>query len=66
MLFLQTPSPDPDMSPLWKKCHSQFTDIDDHRRHGNNTWHDETGLYLNTDIKRCYIQPTNTIPERLS
>ncbi|XP_031571011.1 protein C9orf135-like [Actinia tenebrosa] len=62
----KTPPPEPDMSPLWKKCHSQFTDVDDYRHHGNNTWHNETGMYSNTDLKRSCIKPTDTIPERLS
>jgi len=54
------------MPPVWKKCHSQFTDVDDYRRHGHNTWMDESGIYANTDLKRQYIKPTDTIPERLS
>ncbi|EDO38748.1 predicted protein [Nematostella vectensis] len=62
----KTPPPEPDMSPLWRKCHSQFTDVDDYRRHGNNTWHEESGLYANSEVKRTFIKSTNTIPERLS
>lgn len=65
-LYVQTPPPEQDKSPMWKKCHSQFTDTDDYRRHGHNTWMDETGLYANTGMKRELIKPTDTIPERLS
>ena len=62
----QTPPPEPDQSALWKRCHSQFTDVDDYRRHGRNTWHDETGVYANSDVRSTVIKPTNTIPERLA
>ena len=62
----QTPPPEPDQSALWRKCHSQFTDVDDYRRHGRNTWQDESGVYANSMIKEQTIKPTNPIPERLA
>lgn len=49
----------------YKKCHSQFTDVDDYRRHGRNTWHNETGMYGNSEAKKDVFKPTDTIPERL-
>ena len=52
-------------SPLWKKCHSQFTDVDDYRRHGNNTWHNQSGCYSNQEIRGTVVPKTDTIPSRL-
>jgi len=49
----------------YKKCHSQFTDVSDYRRSGQNTWNDESGRYVNTPDKRDVFKPTDTIPERL-
>lgn len=62
----KTPPPEPDRSPAWRKCHSQFTDVDDYRRHGANTWHDESGVYANSAIRGEVFKPTNPIPERLA
>lgn len=61
----KTPPPEQDQSVLWKKCHSQFTDVDDYRRRGRNTWHDESGEYANSELTRTVLKPTNPIPERL-
>lgn len=60
----QTPPPEQDQSALWRRCHSQFTDVDDYRRHGRNTWHDESGVYANSALRDQVIKPTNPIPER--
>lgn len=65
-LPLQTPPPEPDQSAAWRKCLSQFTDVDDYRRHGSNTWHDESGIYANSEIRTEVLKPTNPIPERLA
>ena len=54
-----------DLSAAYKKCHSQFIDIADYRRHGRNTWQDESGQYANSEIKKEVYKQTNTIPERL-
>ena len=62
----QTAPPEPDRSAAWRKCHSQFTDVDDYRRHGLNTWHDESGVYANSAIHGEVFKPTNPIPERLA
>lgn len=51
----------PDNSAAFKKCISQFTDQDNHRRSGQNTWHDESGLYGNRIIKAQLYEPT--LPE---
>ena len=61
----QTPPPEMDNTAAYKKCHSQFTDVDDHRRLGRNTWHDESGAYANAELKSEVFKPTDTIPERL-
>ena len=61
----QTPPAEKDYTDAYKKCHSQFTDVDDHRRLGRNTWHDETGVYANAQLKSEVFKPTDTIPERL-
>ena len=53
------------MSAACRKCHSQFTDVDDYRRRGENTWHDESGRYANSELKTEIFKPTNPIPERL-
>ncbi|KAL8560730.1 hypothetical protein ACOMHN_046413 [Nucella lapillus] len=51
-----------DKSAAYHKCHSQFTDTDDYRRPGWNTWLDESGLYTNTHFKRAVNPPRNPIP----
>ncbi|XP_072263149.1 cilia- and flagella-associated protein 95 isoform X2 [Pyxicephalus adspersus] len=48
----------PDNSAAYKKCHSQFTDTADYRRHGRNTWQDESGLYANRQIKQLVLKPS--------
>ena len=54
-----------DNSAAYRKCHSQFTDTADYRRNGRNTWHDETGLYANAEVKSEVFKTSNPIPERL-
>uniref|UniRef100_A0A670ZYU0 Cilia and flagella associated protein 95 n=1 Tax=Pseudonaja textilis TaxID=8673 RepID=A0A670ZYU0_PSETE len=49
-------------SVVHRKCHSQFTDTADYRRHGINTWQDESGVYANTDLKQKVFPVTNPIP----
>ncbi|KAM5298370.1 cilia- and flagella-associated protein 95 [Ctenodactylus gundi] len=41
-----------DYSIVHRKCRSQFTDLDGSKRFGINTWHDESGLYANSDVKK--------------
>eukprot|EP00111_Clytia_hemisphaerica_P008573 TCONS_00025046-protein len=60
-----SPLPEKDLSPAYKKCHSQFTDVDDYRRHGRNTWQNDCGVYANSELKKEVFKPTDTIPERL-
>ncbi|XP_061484340.1 cilia- and flagella-associated protein 95 isoform X4 [Rhineura floridana] len=48
-------------SVVHRKCHSQFTDTADYRRHGINTWQDESGVYANTDLKQKVFPVTNPI-----
>uniref|UniRef100_A0A8C3S892 Chromosome 9 open reading frame 135 n=1 Tax=Chelydra serpentina TaxID=8475 RepID=A0A8C3S892_CHESE len=52
-------------SIVHRKCHSQFTDTDDYRRHGINTWQDESGIYANADIKQKVFPVTNPIPSNV-
>ncbi|KAL7988722.1 hypothetical protein Chor_007641 [Crotalus horridus] len=49
-------------SVVHRKCHSQFTDTVDYRRHGINTWQDESGVYANADLKQKVFPATNPIP----
>ncbi|XP_057305932.1 cilia- and flagella-associated protein 95-like isoform X1 [Hydractinia symbiolongicarpus] len=56
---------DKDESAAYRKCHSQFTDVADYRRHGRNTWHNESGTYANSETKKEVFKTTNPIPERL-
>ncbi|XP_039213338.1 protein C9orf135 homolog [Crotalus tigris] len=49
-------------SVVHRKCHSQFTDTADYRRHGINTWQDESGVYANADLKQKVFPATNPIP----
>lgn len=69
LIFPKTPDVDDpyeyNSSPLWKKCHSQFTDVDDYRHHGNNTWHNQSGCYANQDVRGTVVRKTDTIPQRL-
>ncbi|XP_031240655.1 protein C9orf135 homolog [Mastomys coucha] len=39
-------------SIVYRKCRSQFTDIDGSKRFGINTWHDESGIYANSEAKQ--------------
>ncbi|XP_074250803.1 cilia- and flagella-associated protein 95 isoform X2 [Saimiri boliviensis] len=41
-----------DYSIVHRKCRSQFTDLNGSKRFGINTWHDESGIYANSDVKR--------------
>ncbi|XP_007936600.1 protein C9orf135 homolog [Orycteropus afer afer] len=41
-----------DYSIVHRKCRSQFTDLDGSKRFGINHWHDESGIYANSDVKR--------------
>lgn len=52
-------------SAVWKKCHSQFTDVDDYRRHGNNMWQDQSGCYATSKLRTSAVPKTDTIPSRL-
>ncbi|KAM9138666.1 cilia- and flagella-associated protein 95 [Pangshura tecta] len=52
-------------SIVHRKCHSQFTDTADYRRHGLNTWQDESGIYANMDIKQQVFPVTNPIPSNV-
>ncbi|XP_063769967.1 cilia- and flagella-associated protein 95 isoform X1 [Pseudophryne corroboree] len=66
--YQYTPSkiPDiPDYSSAYKKCHSQFTDTADYRRHGRNTWQDESGIYGNNKMKHQVFKPTCPITPHL-
>ncbi|XP_031789974.1 protein C9orf135 homolog isoform X3 [Piliocolobus tephrosceles] len=40
-----------DYSIVHRKCRSQFTDLNGSKRFGINTWHDESGIYANSDVK---------------
>ena len=59
------PGKETDQSFAYRKCRSQFTDIDGYRREGRNTWLDESGQYANREIKEEVFKKTNPIPERL-
>ncbi|CAI5786835.1 Hypothetical predicted protein [Podarcis lilfordi] len=48
-------------SVVHRKCHSQFTDTADYRRHGINTWQDESGLYGNADLRQKVFPVTSPI-----
>ncbi|XP_004591899.2 cilia- and flagella-associated protein 95 [Ochotona princeps] len=39
-----------------RKCRSQFTDLNGSKRFGINTWHDESGIYANSCVKRALCQ----------
>ncbi|XP_011516535.1 cilia- and flagella-associated protein 95 isoform X3 [Homo sapiens] len=41
-----------DYSIVHRKCRSQFTDLNGSKRFGINTWHDESGIYANSDVKQ--------------
>ncbi|XP_027405239.1 protein C9orf135 homolog isoform X3 [Bos indicus x Bos taurus] len=49
---LGDPCQDDDYSIVHRKCRSQFTDLDGSKRLGINTWHDESGIYANSYVKR--------------
>nr|XP_016846506.1 PREDICTED: uncharacterized protein C9orf135 homolog isoform X3 [Anolis carolinensis] len=49
-------------SVVHRKCHSQFCDTADYRRHGINTWQDESGVYANADLRQKVFPVVNPIP----
>ncbi|XP_069820366.1 cilia- and flagella-associated protein 95 isoform X1 [Dendropsophus ebraccatus] len=55
----------PDYVSAYKRCHSQFTDTADYRRHGRNTWQDESGVYANREIRQKVFKPTCPITPHL-
>ncbi|KAG8595738.1 hypothetical protein GDO81_001608 [Engystomops pustulosus] len=55
----------PDYVSAFKKCHSQFTDTADYRRHGRNTWQDESGVYANREVRQRMFKPTCPITPHL-
>ncbi|KAM4051145.1 cilia- and flagella-associated protein 95 [Anomaloglossus baeobatrachus] len=67
--FHYTPHPKlpevPNYSFAFKKCHSQFTDASDYRRHGRNTWQDESGIYANGEVRQKVFKPTCPITPHL-
>lgn len=54
-----------DNSLAYKYCHSQFADTADYRRHGRNTWQDESGHYANSHLRaQCPVyQPRDPVLE---
>ncbi|KAG2465880.1 protein C9orf135-like [Polypterus senegalus] len=55
----------PDYSTAFRKCHSQFTDTADYRRHGKNIWQDESGNYANKDLKNKLLKHSNPITQHV-
>ncbi|XP_058928740.1 cilia- and flagella-associated protein 95 isoform X1 [Kogia breviceps] len=49
---LGDPCQDDVYSVVHRKCRSQFTDLNGSKRFGINTWHDESGTYANSYVKR--------------
>ncbi|XP_005388614.1 PREDICTED: uncharacterized protein C9orf135 homolog [Chinchilla lanigera] len=49
-----------DYSIVHRKCRSQFTDLDGSKRFGINTWHDESGIYANSDAKQKLYSLTDS------
>lgn len=62
----QPPKPVADNTAAYRKCVSQFTDVDTWKRDGRNTFHDESGVYANETAKREAFPKTNTILQRLA
>ncbi|XP_029328564.1 protein C9orf135 homolog isoform X1 [Mus caroli] len=49
-------------SIVHRKCRSQFTDLNGSKRFGINTWHDESGIYANSEAKqKLYALARNPI-----
>lgn len=49
-------------SIVHRKCRSQFTDLNGSKRLGINTWHDESGIYANSEAKqKLYALARNPI-----
>lgn len=65
LLYPQVGAQPDGYSVVHRKCHSQFTDTADYRRHGINTWQDESGIYANADIKQKVFPVTNPIPSNV-
>ncbi|XP_003515239.1 protein C9orf135 homolog isoform X1 [Cricetulus griseus] len=54
-----------DYSIVYRKCRSQFTDLNGSKRFGINTWHDESGIYANSEAKqKLYSLADNPIVPR--
>ncbi|XP_038660020.1 protein C9orf135-like [Scyliorhinus canicula] len=63
--FVPHPDEGPEEDGDYRRCHSQFVDTDDYRRHGRNTWLNESGIYANAEIKKALFPPFNPIASRL-
>ncbi|XP_041518066.1 protein C9orf135 homolog [Microtus oregoni] len=57
--------PQEEYSTVYRKCRSQFTDLNGSKRFGINTWHDESGIYANSEAKqKLYSLVDNPIVPR--
>ncbi|GCC27929.1 cilia- and flagella-associated protein 95-like [Chiloscyllium punctatum] len=63
--FIPAPDEVPKESVDYRRCHSQFVDTDDYRRHGRNTWMNESGIYANSELRKALFPPSNPIATRL-
>ncbi|XP_067885043.1 cilia- and flagella-associated protein 95-like [Heterodontus francisci] len=63
--YIPNPPEVPKEDGDYRLCQSQFVDTDDHRRHGRNTWMDESGIYANSELKKVLFPPSNPIATRL-
>lgn len=61
----QAPPAEVDKKGAYQKMRSQFTDVDGHKREGANTWHDESGVYANAELKSQVFEKTAPILERM-
>jgi len=65
--FVSAPPKDlPDNTAAFRKCVSQFTDVDMHKRDGVNTYHDQSAVYSNQQLKSQVFVPTDPILQRLA
>ncbi|XP_060697754.1 cilia- and flagella-associated protein 95-like [Hemiscyllium ocellatum] len=63
--FIPAPDEVPKEPVDYRRCHSQFVDTDDYRRHGRNTWMNESGIYANSELRKVLFPPSNPIATRL-
>ena len=59
-------APEPASDGRFRRCRSQFTDVGGYKQHGHNMFHEESGIYGNSDFKQTLRTHTTELPPEFS